>query len=291
MVRLRVRGVLLVAVSLFALVGCGSGEPPRNPAPREDFARVEQETGTRTGVFAVDTGTGREVAHRADERFGYASTHKVFSSAQVLRQNEVGGLERRITFRREDVVSNSPVTSQHVDSGMTLREIMAAAIHRSDNTAANLLFREIGGPAGLSAFLRSIGDATTRPARTETELNDFVPGDDRDTSTPRAFARSLQAVAVGEALPPDKRGILDDLLRTNPSGASLIRAAVPPGWQVGDKSGGTTTHGIRNDIAVVRSPNRAPIVLAVFTDKPAGEVQYDDAAVARAAGVALTALR
>lgn len=259
--------------------------------PRDDFARVERDTGTRVGVFALDTGTGAQVAHRADERFGYASTHKAFSSAQVLRQNQIADLERRITFSQRDLVSNSPVTSKHVDDGMTLREVMAAAIHHSDNTAANLLFREIGGPPGLSAFLRSLGDVTTRPERTETELNDYTLGDDRDTTTPRAFARSLQAVAVGDALPPDKRATLDDLLRTNPSGGTLVRAAAPPGWQVGDKSGGTTDHGIRNDIAVVWPPNRAPIVLAVFTDKPAGQAKYDDTAVARAAGVALGELR
>jgi beta-lactamase class A len=286
---LRALGVALAVVSL--LLNRCRADPPRSPAPRDDFARVERETGTRAGVFARDTGTGEQVEHRADERFGYASTHKAFSSAQVLRQNQVADLERRITFSRRDLVSNSPVISKHVDAGMTLREVMTAAMHYSDNTAANLLFREIGGPPALGAFLRGLGDVTTRPARTETGLNDFAPGDDRDTTTPRAFARSLRAVAVGDALPPDKRAMLDDLLRTNPSGGTLVRAAAPPGWQVGDKSGGTAVHGIRNDIAVVRPPNRATIVLAVFTDKPAGQAKYDDTAVARAAGVALGELR
>lgn len=287
----RFRWSVLVATVL-AVAGCSGGaasQPP--PAPAADFERIEHDSGARVGVYAVDTATGEEVAHRAGERFGYASAHKAFSSAAVLRQNAVDGLNRRVTYGRGDLVEHSPVTEKHVAGGMKLREVIEAAVHDSDNTAANLLFREIGGPAGLTAMMRSLGDATTHADRVETDLNHFAPGDVRDTTTPRAFGRSLRAVAVDHALPPEERAFLDDVLRTNTSGATLVRAAAPPGWQVGDKTGGTTDHGIRNDIAVLWPPQRAPIVLAVLTDKPAEHAAYDDAVVARAAGAALAALR
>lgn len=286
---LHLRWPLIAFVLLCVFTGCSSGEPDRPLGA--DFERIERDSGSRVGVDAIDTATGKEVAYRSGERFAYASAHKAFSAAAVLRQNTVGGLNRRITYGRGDLVEHSPVTEKHVDSGMTLREVIDAAVHDSDNTAGNLLFREIGGPAGLNAMMRSLGDTTTHADRIETELNTTSPGDIRDTTTPHAFAQSFHAITVGEALPPEKRAVLDDVLRTNTSGGTLIRAAVPQGWQAGDKSGGATNHGIRNDIAVLWPPNRAPIVLTVLTDKPAEHAAYDDAVVARAAGAALAELR
>lgn len=252
-----------------------------------DFAALEKDFDAHLGVYAVDTGSGRSIAYRADARFAFASTFKALAAGVVLEQG--GDLGRVIRFSRSDLVANSPVTSQHVDSGMSVQEILDAAVCFSDNTAGNLMFAEIGGPAGYGAALAQIGDTVTRPSRRETDLNLAVPGDFRDTSTARALAGDLREFALGDALPKNRRAILVDLLQRNTTGATLVRAGVPNGWVVGDKSGGGR-YGTRNDIALVWPPDRAPIVIAVLSSRDAEEAVYDDALVAGAARVVLGVL-
>ncbi len=294
-----VRRILAAALAATALTACSAAAAPTtvtsSPTTTStarsaaDFAELEKTFDARLGVYAVDTGTGREVSHRDGERFAYASTHKALSSAAVFQVNTLTELEEVVTYTAADVVVNSPVTEKHVDSGMTLREIADAAIRYSDNTAANLLFRELGGPAALGEALRGIGDTTTHVDRLEPELNDTSPGDVRDTSTPRALATSLRAVALGDVLPTEKREVLVDLLRRNTTGDKTIRAGVPDGWVVGDKTG-SAAYGTRNDIAVVWPPGRAPIVLAVLSDRGTVDAARDDALLARATEVVVEAL-
>ncbi|RCW41042.1 beta-lactamase class A [Halopolyspora algeriensis] len=299
----RVHRALLIPLAFLVLVGC-TGVEADPPAPsttsaataaevtalREEFDRLEREFGARLGVYAVDTATGQELAYHADERFAYASTLKALLAGAVLRQNTIGELNKKITYDRGALVPYSPITKKHVASGMTLRAVLDAAVRHSDNTAGNLLFREIGGPQGLNAVLRSIGDTTTRVARIEPELNEFTPGDIRDTSTPRALATSLRAFTVGDALAADERALLNTMLRTTTTGDELIRAGAPAGWQVGDKSG-AADYGTRNDIAILRPPEGAPIMLAILSDRNTQDAEYDNALIAQAATVALRAFR
>ena len=289
----QVRRAALAALALLPLAACAVEAPApasapaaSTVAPQPDFAPLERDFDARLGVYAVDTGTGREVAHRADERFGYASTHKVFSAAAVLQRTSVEGLAKVLNYTRADLQPNSPVTEKHVATGISLRDAMDAALRYSDNTAANLLFRELGGPAGLTAALRGIGDTTTHVDRIEPGLNDLAPGDVRDTSTPRAMAASLRAFTVGTALPPEKRTVLTDMMRANTTGAALVRAGAPVGWAVDDKTG-TGGYGTRNDIAVVRPPGRAPIVLVVMSDRKTADAGHDDRLIAQAAKLTL----
>ena len=178
----------------------------------------------------------------------------------------------------------SPVTEQRVGTSMTLKALCSAAVRYSDNTAANLLLDELGGPKGLDAILEELGDDVTRMERREPELNDWAPGDTRDTSTPRALARDLRAFVLGDVLEAPERAQLTRWLRTNTTGDALIRAGVPDGWKVGDKTGTGATYGARNDIAVVWPPDRAPIVIAIMSNR----AEPDDRArrrVARTRGV------
>lgn len=290
-----VQRTALAALVLVSLTACAAEAPAPAPssttaAPRADFAPLEREFDARLGVYAVDTGSGRELAHRADERFGYASTHKAFSSAAVLQRTSVEGLAKVLKYTRADLQENSPVTEKHVETGISLRDAMDAALRYSDNTAANLLFRELGGPQGLAAAMRGIGDTTTHVDRIEPGLNDLAPGDIRDTSTPRAMATSLRAFTLGDALPPEKRRILTDMMRANQTGAAVIRAGTPAGWAVADKTG-TGDYATRNDIAVVWPPGRPPIVLVVMSDKKTEHADHDDRLIAEAAKLAFSALR
>nr|WP_246017587.1 class A beta-lactamase [Micromonospora pisi] len=260
----------------------------RSKAERE-FARLETEFDARLGVYAIDTGSGRTITHRADERFAFVSTYKALIAAAVLDETSTAGLNKVIRYFKEDLVSHSPITEQHVQTGMTLRAVADAAVRYSDNTAGNLLFKQLGGPNSFERALRGIGDQVTESARLETGLNEAIPDDERDTSTPRALASDLRAYAVDTALSRDDRTILTEWLTGNTTGASLIQAGVPAGWQVGDKSG-AGGYGTRNDIAVVWPPKGAPIVLAILSSRSESDATYDDALIAQAAEATIAAL-
>nr|WP_062994656.1 class A beta-lactamase [Nocardia mikamii] len=254
-----------------------------------EFRDLEARLHGRLGVYALDTGTGRTVEYRPDERFPYCSTFKALAAGALLSSLPPAELDRRVTYTRADLVPNSPVTEQHVDQGMTLREIMDAAVRFSDNTAGNLMFAELGGPQGLQQRLRAVGDTSTRMDRTETTLNEALPGDERDTSTPRALAADLRHYVLDPSVAADDRDVLTGLLRANTTGAALIRAGAPAGWQVGDKTG-AGAYGTRNDIAVAWPPGRAPIVLTILSTRDRPDAEYDNAAIARAATIAIATL-
>ena len=147
--------------------------------------------------------------------------------------------------------------------GMTLGELCAAAIDWSDNTAANLILNAIGGPAGFTAFARSLGDAETRLDRNEPTLNSAIPGDPRDTTTPLAMARDIQDVLLGDLLSEGSKAQLEAWLIADKVGDKRLRAGLPADWGIGDKTG-SGEHGTANTIAIIRPPNRAPLLAAVY---------------------------
>ncbi|MER7591283.1 class A beta-lactamase [Micromonospora sp. NPDC127501] len=296
--------VVATASTVVSLAGCGSGgddatEARTTPSPQvtiapspaadQDFRRLEEQFGARLGIYAVDTGTGRTVEYRADDRFAYASTWKALAAAEVLDGTTDAQLDRVVRYSARDLVAHSPVTEKHVGEGMSLRALADAAVRYSDNTAGNLLLRHLGGPAGFEAKLRALGDTVTDVARYETALNEGTPGDKRDTSTARTLAGDLRAYTVGVALQPADRDVLIGWLRGNTTGAALVRAGVPAGWVVGDKTG-TGGYGTRNDIAVIWPPDRAPIVLALLSSRDKKDATPDDAVIAQATRVVVAQL-
>jgi beta-lactamase class A len=266
-----------------------SAAPDPDPAADAAFRQLERDFDTRLGVYAVDTGSERTLAFRADERFAYASTFKALAAAAVLDKTSPAELDQVVRYSTAELVFWSPITERNVGTGMSLRDLCDAAVRYSDNTAANLLLRHLGGPAGLDAALTEIGDDVTRVERWEPELNEAAPGDERDTSTPRALAAALRAYTLGDALAEDDRAVLTGWLRGNTTGDALIRAGVPDGWVVGDKTG-DGSYGTRNDIAVLWPPDRAPVVLAIMSSRDEPEAEHDDALIAKAADVAVRAL-
>ncbi|MBM7542714.1 class A beta-lactamase [Amphibacillus cookii] len=280
-----------ILLGTFLFLGCSSdkeqasSDQPESERPtptvEDTFSQLEEEYDARLGIYALDTGTGKTVTYRSDERFIYASTHKPLSVGVLLQQKSIEDLDELITYSSEDLVNYNPITENHIDSGLTLKELSDASIRYSDNTAANLIFHEIGGPEGFKEGLRAIGDNVTEPERIEPELNDVEPGDIQDTSTPEALAKSLQQFTLGDALPNDKQALLIDWLKRNTTGDALIRAGVPEGWEVGDKTG-SGSYGTRNDIGIIWPPDRDPIILSVLTSKEERDAEHDDALIARA---------
>jgi beta-lactamase class A len=236
------------------------------PALAAILRQLETESGGRLGVAMLDTATGARTGQRADERFPMCSTFKVLAVGAVLKRVDAGKeeLTRRIRFGQSDLVSYSPATEGHVGgSGMSVAELCDAAVTRSDNTAANLLLASLGGPAELTAFVRTLGDQVTRLDRIEPDLNEAVDGDPRDTTTPNAMLADLRSLVTGPALSPRSRDQLISWLVGNKTGDTRLRAGWPTGWRIGDKTG-TGSHGTSNDVAVFWLPQRAPIMVAVY---------------------------
>jgi beta-lactamase class A len=230
-----------------------------------DLAMIEKGSGGRLGVAVLDTATGGRAGLHADDRFPMCSTFKFLATAAVLKRVDEGKekLDRRITYTKDNLVEYSPTTGQHAAAGMTMAEICEAAITLSDNTAGNLILASLGGPQGVTQFARALGDPVTRLDRIETALNEAAPGDPRDTTTPNAMAANLQKLVLGDVLSPASKEQLKRWLLGNKTGDARLRARLPHGWTVGDKTG-SGERGTTNDVGVLWGPDGAPIVVAVY---------------------------
>ena len=254
---------------------------------------LELEHGARLGVYARNMATGRTVLHRADELFPMCSTFKTLAASAVLRELDRDGevLAKRIRYTSEDIKPNSPVTdtAEGLANGLTVEVLCAAAIQRSDNTAANLLLRELGGPTAITRFCRSTGDFRTRLDRWETELNSAEPWRVEDTTSPRAIGRTNARLVLGSVLTePDRRRLTDWMLGNTTSG-ERFRAGLPKEWALADKTGGGS-YGTNNDVGVAWTPDGTPVVLAVLTTKPDQAAAADNPLVARTAELLAAAL-
>ncbi|WP_018239115.1 class A beta-lactamase [Ensifer sp. BR816] len=231
------------------------------------LAALEKRTGGRLGVAVLDTETNISFGHRQTERFAMCSTFKALAAACALARVDRGEekLERRITFGKDVLLPHSPVTEKYAGgNGMTVAELCDAAITISDNAAANLLLESFGGPAGLTAWLRSIGDKTTRLDRTEPDLNEAKFGDPRDTTTPAAMLETLGKLAFGSVLSEGSRQQLVEWMVANTTGDARLRAGLPGDWRIGDKTG-TSSTGAVSDIAFAVPKGRGPILISVYT--------------------------
>jgi beta-lactamase class A len=255
------------------------------------LAKLEQTAGGRLGVSALNTANGTWIGHRADERFPFCSTFKVILSGAILARSTqaAGFMQQRIRYAQSDVVHYSAVTAEHIGDGMTVAELCAAAIQHSDNTAANLLIKLLGGTDAVTAYARLIGNDVFRLDRLETSLNDAVPGDPRDTATPASMVRSLHTLTLGDTLPIAQRTQLLDWLRGNQMGSKRIGAALPAGWTMGDKTG-TGDYGTANDLAVIWPPSRPPLILGIYHTQPGQDAKARDDVVAAAARIVVGAV-
>jgi beta-lactamase class A len=227
---------------------------------------IEAREGGRLGAFVRDTGTGATIEHRADERFPMCSTFKLLAAAAALKRVDQGAerLDRTIAYGPSDLLEYAPIAKAHIaEGGMTVADLCAAAIDWSDNTGGNLILQSIGGPAGFTQFARSLGDAVTRLDRNEPTLNESLPGDPRDTTSPRAMAADLQKVLLGDTLSDASRRQLQTWLINDKVGDKRLRAGLPSSWRIGDKTG-SGERGSTNTVAILWPPGRAPLIATVY---------------------------
>lgn len=258
----------------------------------ESIADLERVSGGRLGVSLIDAGGGVLLTHRGDERFPMCSTFKAVLVAAVLDRSvrESDLLSSRLAITTADLVSYSPVTEQHVGTGLTVAELCEATLRVSDNAAANLLMRVLGGPRAVTAYARTIGNEVFRLDRWETELNTAVPGDLRDTVSPTAMAQSLRVLTLGHALPHAQRDQFIVWLKANSTGLKRIRAAVPSAWPIADRTG-TGAYGTTNAVAVIWPPSGQGRVLSVYYTQTTPEAGRREDVVADAARAAMVLVR
>jgi beta-lactamase class A len=278
--RLALAGSLLAVPALAALPA--TAQSGGDVAAR--LAELERANGGRLGVAALNLATGARIGYRADERFLLCSTFKALAAAFVLARvdRKQERLDRRVVFSRKDLVGKSVLEPRVGGAGMTMAEICDAAVTYSDNTAGNLLLASFGGPAGLTAFLRSLGDDVSRLDRTEPTLNAYAgPGDPRDTTTPAAVLETLRKLLFGDALSASSRHQLAAWLITNKTGDTRLRAGFPAGWLVGDKTGtGGNPEGSTNDVAVAWPPDRGPVIVTAYCELPSQSFEQRNPVVA-----------
>ncbi len=275
--------------------------PPRAQAGEaaSQLAQLERDTGGRFGVFAVDTGSGWSLAHREHERFPMCSTFKLLAVSAVLANVDRGHeqLLRQVTYGTSDLLPYAPTTRKYVGRGyMTVGALCEAAIALSDNTAANLLLRELGGPPAVTRYARVLRDPKTRLDRTEPTLNTAIPGDPRDTTTPYWMAHDMHEILLGNALSVPLRERLTHWLVACQTGKELLRAGVPSTWREGDKTGlggrrnATGANDTRNDIAILWPPRRAPLLVTAYLTSATLAEGERDAALARVGRIVSAAL-
>ncbi|MGH8082740.1 MAG: class A beta-lactamase [Lysobacter sp.] len=271
------RHFLQCASGLLLAAGTGAGFAAAAPSPSPDWSarlrELEKTSGGRLGVAALDTGSGQRMQWRGDERFRMCSTFKFLLGAAVLRQVERGklSLQRKVPIAAADMLPHAPFTQPLVGSSATVAQLCEATITLSDNPAANLLYPLIGGPQGLTRFLREIGDSVTRTDRTEPTLNRGAADDPRDTSSPLAQVATMHTLLLGDALKDASRQQLTAWLIANKTGDKRLRAGLPAGVRVGDKTG--TADDSNNDIGIVWPAGRAPILIVSYLQT----VKLDDA--------------
>jgi len=271
----------------FVLAGLGlavAGLPALAADTDARLRALEAKLGGRAGLMALDTGSGKQIAWRADERFAMCSSFKWLLATAILSKTEQGALTLKqvISYSQADLagLGVAPTTKAHVKEGrLPIETLCAAAVEESDNGAANLLLKQVGGPEGLTRYLRGIGDDTTRLDRNEPTLNENRPGDPRDTTTPAAMVKTMRRVLLGDALKLQSRELLLGWLRKSQTGTKRLRAGLPADWQEGDKTG-TGSRGATVDDAIIWPPNRAPILAAAYLSGSKKSVEEREAAMA-----------
>ena len=272
-----------------AVVGAATPSPLLLAAPHRRFgglpaslALLEKENNGRLGVAVLDIGSGESSGHRTDERFAMCSTFKMLLAAAVLERVDSGkeSLARRIPIPAMGLLPHSPATQEHAGSSMPVLDLCAAIVTLSDNTAANLLLASIDGPAGITRFARSLGDNVTRLDRIEIALNEALPGDPRDTTSPAAMVANMRKLILGNKLSGGSRERLTGWMIANKTGDERLRAGITSGWRVGDKTG-SNGENTTNDIAIIWPPRQAPVLVAAYLTACAGSEAKRNAVLAQ----------
>lgn len=294
MLRILFSRTLLIIMMLLPICAIADNDKAQIESLKSKFSKLEVEANGRLGVSAIDMENGTKIEYNSTDLFPFCSTFKVMGVAAILKQSmtESDLLSTRLEYNSDYIESAgySPVTSKHIKDGMTISELCGAAITQSDNGAINLIIDQLNGTKSINKFAKSIGDKKFNLVRMEPSLNSAIPGDKKDTTTPDAMQKSLQQLVLSDVLDDDQRELLQNWLINNKTGGKRIRAGVPKGWKVGDKTG-TGDYGTTNDIAVIWPPKCAPIILTVYFTQNQKDADPRDDVVAEATRIVMNEIQ
>lgn len=275
--------LILMIASILLLSACNTAD-----TTTQDLKKVEDKYDANIGVYALNTATDEEITFNEDKRFAYASTFKALSSAMLLEKTPHNKLNKKVHVSKEDIVPYSPVLEKFINKDITIKKLIEATMLYSDNTANNMIIEELGGYKEVNKRLKSLDDKTTKPSRMEPELNNYNPKNNKDTSTPQAFGKTLNKLINDGRLSKENKTFLIDLMINNKSGDTLIKKGAPKNFKVADKSGQAITYASRNDVAFVYPKGESkPIVLVIFTNKEGKTDKPNDKVVSETAKVVL----
>ncbi|WP_049320168.1 BlaZ-like penicillin-hydrolyzing class A beta-lactamase [Mammaliicoccus sciuri] len=275
--------LILMIASILLLSACSTAD-----ATTEDLKKIEDKYDANVSVYALNTATDEEITFNEDKRFAYASTFKAVSSAMLLEKTPHNELNKKVHVSKEDIVPYSPVLEKFINKDITIKKLIEATMLYSDNTANNMIIEELGGYKEVNKRLKSLDDKTTKPSRMEPELNNYDPKNNRDTSTPQAFGKTLNKLINDGRLSKENKTFLIDLMINNKSGDTLIKKGAPKNFKVADKSGQAITYASRNDVAFVYPKGESkPIVLVIFTNKEGKTDKPNDKVISETAKVVL----
>ncbi len=268
-------GIILYMISMVAFA-----QPNKL---NKEFTQLENTFNGKLGIYAVNTENNMTFQNRANEYFPFQSTVKVVIVADILKKSMTDShlLQEKIYYPHQKLYYWSPITEKHVAEGITVEELCKAAIMYSDNTAANLLIAKLGGPQAVTDFAHAIGNKIFQLNHIETLLNS-VGGVQDDSSTPKEMALTLQKLTLGSVLAAPQRNLLVTWMKGNTTGDKRIRAGVPKGWIVADKTG-SGDYGVTNDIAVIWPAHCAPLVITIYYVSGKQDAPKQEAALASAA--------
>ncbi|WP_313081361.1 class A beta-lactamase [Atlantibacter sp.] len=253
------------------------------PAMTEFLQQQEKRLNARIGMAVVNAQGEPVFGYRQDERFPLTSTFKTLACAALLErlQKDGGSLDQQVTIQPDELLDYAPITKNYLaPATLSLRTLCAAAVSYSDNTAGNRILTYLGGPQAITQFMRRLGDNVTRLDRTEPTLNEATPGDARDTSSPKSMAAGLQKILTSDTLTPANRAALDSWMREDKVGDALLRATLPQGWAIADKTG-AGGYGSRAIIAAVYPPQQAPFYVAIYITRTEATMQMANTAIAQ----------
>lgn len=307
---------LLIGGASLGLAACHKTEPLTvSHTPRLDMRRLDTDVAALAaraapgvlGFGLMNLESGEFWVRLGDRTFPMMSVFKLPLGAVALSEVEAGRLSLSETLTVTDKELSPPLSpigdAWPGRTTYTANEILTAAVVDSDNTAADLLMKRIGGPGAVAAWLQSknvdeiridryereiqpetyamasfrpawksaaafaSAQATVPPARRHAATLAYM-ADPRDSATPRGMLGFLRRLHAGELLSAPSMVLLMDLLVRTPRGADRIKAGLPKGALFAHKPGTSgTDQGLTaayNDVGIVTLPDRRRYAIAAF---------------------------
>jgi beta-lactamase class A len=253
---------------ILATILCFSFILNANASTLEDKIKSLEDQGWQVGVSILDDNGNKIESINGDKRFPLDSTVKALACANALAKVDDKSLklDDSVLINENEIVINSPITERYVNKKITLKQACEATMTYSDNTAANIVISLVGGPQELTNFMRSINDNITRSDRYEPDLTINPENDLRDTTTPNAMSNSIRKLLTGNILSEKSKKQLTEWMMGNKVSDALLRAELPKGWFIADRSG-ASDYGIRGITSMVWSEKQSPLFISVYIRK------------------------